>query len=141
MRAQPRLTILIVDDEKAIRELLKLHLANEGYDVLVAEDAVMGGRMFLEHAPELLIVDIDMPYLSGTEFVAALNADRTLPQPPVIFITGHEEHFHDALALGKACLRKPFYVDALLTRVRELLTDCGKRVVNNEAHIATQLPA
>jgi DNA-binding response OmpR family regulator len=118
-----RPTVLVVDDDKAIRELLKLHLVNAGYDVLLAEDAVVGGRLLFENGPDLLVLDINIPYLSGTQFVATLIADRTVPPVPVVFITGHEDLFHEALAIGKPCLLKPFYVDQLLSLTDRLLSD------------------
>lgn len=73
--------ILIVDDEPAIRELLRLHLQNEGYEVVEAADAVVAGKMILAKAwrIDLLIVDAHMPYLTGIDFAAAVLADTTLP--------------------------------------------------------------
>ena len=116
-----RKTVLVIDDEKAIRELLKLHLANDGYQVLLAEDAVLGGRLLLERRPDLLIVDAHLPYMSGIDFVATLIADQSLPAMPVIFITGREELSARAHALADACLVKPFLATELLAVVNRLL--------------------
>lgn len=116
-----RNTILVVDDEKAIRELLKLHLANAGYDVLLAEDAIVGGRTLLERRPDLLIIDAHLPYLSGIDFVATLIADQSLPAMPVVLITGREELSARAHALADACLVKPFLATDLLAAVERLL--------------------
>jgi len=116
-----RSTVLVVDDEPAIRELLKLHLANGGYHVLLAEDAVVGGRMLLERRPDLLIIDAHLPYLSGIDFVATLIADQSLPAMPVVFITGREELSARAHALADECLVKPFLATELLAVVERLL--------------------
>ena len=112
-----RPSVLVVDDEPAIRELLKLHLANAGYDVRVAEDAIVAERAVRETPPDLVVVDVALPYRGGLEFVAGLSADDALRGLPVIFITGHEELASGARALGAGCLQKPFAVDALLDLV------------------------
>ena len=62
---QRRRTILVVDDEAAIRELLKLQLAAAGYEVVLAEDALGAARLVREAKPDLMIVDAHMPYVSG----------------------------------------------------------------------------
>ena len=112
-----RPSVLVVDDEPAIRELLKLHLANAGYDVRVAEDAIIAERAVRETPPDLVVVDVALPYRGGLEFVAGLSADDALRGLPVIFITGHEGLASGARALGAGCLQKPFPVDALLDLV------------------------
>ena len=109
--------VLVVDDEPAIRELLKLHLANAGYDVRVAEDAIVAERSLRESPPDLVVVDVAMPYRGGLEFVAGLSGDQDLARLPIIFITGHEGLASGARALGAGCLKKPFAVDALLELV------------------------
>lgn len=116
-----RRTILVIEDDRAVRELMKLHLVNAGYNVLLAEDAVVGGPMLLEQKPDLLVIDAKLPYLSGIDFVATLTADSTAPCPPVIFITGHEELSLKAHALTGACLVKPFLANDLLELVFKLL--------------------
>src|ERR1051326_2006927 len=80
-------TILIIDDDESMRELLRLHLAGAGYDVQVAEDAIAAGYMVLKQPPDLIISDINMPHLDGFEFIAALRADKNVPHIPVIFLT------------------------------------------------------
>lgn len=112
-----RQSVLVVDDEPAIRELLKLHLANAGYDVHLAEDAIVAERSLRESPPDLVVVDVGMPYRGGLEFVAGLSADEQFSRLPVIFITGQEGLESGARALGARCLKKPFAVDALLDLV------------------------
>lgn len=116
---RPRL--LVVDDEQAIRELLKLQLSASGYDVVLAEDAFAARRLLYEAQPDVLIVDAHMPYVSGVELVAALVAEPSLPWVPVIFITGREELLERALALGSACLVKPFLAERLIELVERAL--------------------
>jgi DNA-binding response OmpR family regulator len=112
-----RQSVLIVDDEPAVRELLKLHLANAGYDVRLAEDAIIAERALREAPPDLVLVDVGLPYRGGLEFVAGLSADDEFRRLPVIFITGHEGLANGAKALGAGYLQKPFEVGALLDLV------------------------
>src|SRR5579862_2214391 len=59
--------VLVVDDDECLRELLNLHLWQAGYDVRLAEDAIEAGRMVLKAVPDLMIVDINLPYMNGFE--------------------------------------------------------------------------
>jgi len=94
-------TILVVDDDESIRELLRMHLAAAGYEVHGAADAIAAGYHVLRSAPDLIICDINMPHMDGFEFIAALKADTTLPRIPVIFLTSYDEGEHRwALSLG-----------------------------------------
>src|SRR5690349_618801 len=100
-----------------MRALLKLHLSNAGYLVEAVEDALSAGRRILSMPPDLLIVDVEMPYLNGIDFVATLLADSTVPSFPVIFLTSHEEFEGRAHALGADFLVKPMLRDVLLESV------------------------
>lgn len=110
-----RPTILVVDDEESMRALLKLHLHHGGYDVLVAEDAIVAGYLVLRDAPDLIIVDVQMPYMNGYEFVAALKSDPTTRHIPVVFLTIDDHVAEHARKLGaSAYLNKPVTADRLL---------------------------
>ena len=113
-------SILIVDDDESIRELLGLHLSSAGYEVRVAADAIAAGYMVLRSAPDLIITDISMPHMDGFEFIAALKADRALPYIPVIFLTTMEEGDHRGKELGAVgYLTKPVRADRLLALVAQ----------------------
>lgn len=118
-RKARRASIMVIDDDQSMRELVRLHLSNAGYEVRMAEDAVVGGRMVLERAPDLIICDVDMPYMSGYDFVAALRTDATKAGIPVIFLTVTEDVADQARKLGAvAYLMKPVMADRLLEVVR-----------------------
>src|SRR5438552_17811469 len=92
-RAMPKnYRILVVEDDRAVRDLLRLHLENAGYHVVALPDAVAAGKHVLGDPASihLLIVDANLPYMSGIEFASALIADTALPFIPMILITGHE---------------------------------------------------
>ncbi len=114
MTSRPK-KVLVIDDDRSIRDLLSLHLANRGYEVAVAEDAVVGGRLALSAKPALIIVDVNMPYLDGPDFVAALKGDPETKDIPVVFLTSEDDMHDRAGRLGAfACLTKPIMADRLL---------------------------
>ena len=79
--------ILLLEDSPDLRVLLERHLTRAGYEVLSAEDAVEAGKLVVERSPQLIIADIQLPYMSGDEFVAALRADPAVRDIPVIFLS------------------------------------------------------
>src|SRR5438477_435188 len=111
-------SILVVDDDESIRELLRLHLSAAGYEVQLAADAIAAGYVVLRSPPALIITDVNMPHMDGFEFIAALKADKTLPAIPVIFLTSVEEGDHRGKSLGAVgYLTKPVRADHLLMLV------------------------
>lgn len=117
-------TVLVVDDDESIRVLVRRFLTNAGYDVLVAEDAIVAGHLIVGGAPELIVLDVTMPYMDGFEFAAALKADATLPFIPIIFLTAHEEGYDRAMELGAVgYINKPVDAYALVSLVRQHLPE------------------
>ncbi len=113
-------SILVVDDDEGIRELLRMHLSAAGYEVRVAEDAIAAGYLVLKTTPDLIITDVSMPHMDGFEFVSALKADKTLPYIPVIFLTSVEEGDYRGKELGAVgYLTKPVRADHLLSLVAQ----------------------
>jgi len=111
-------TILVVDDDESIRELLRLHLGSAGYDVQVAPDAIAAGYMVLRRVPDLIISDVKMPHMDGFEFIAALKSDKSLPYIPVIFLTSIEDGDGRGKELGAVgYITKPVRADRLLELV------------------------
>lgn len=113
--------ILVVDDEPAILRTLRTNLVARGYDVATAEsgeDAVLSARAT---APDLVILDLMLPGLSGLEVCRILREDSN---SPILVLSAHgEEHLKvRALDLGADdYLTKPFSMNELLARVRALL--------------------
>lgn len=113
-------TILVVDDDESIRDLLRMHLSAAGYEVHVAEDAIAAGYLVLRSPPDLIISDVHMPHMDGFEFIAALKADGTLPNIPVIFLTSHDEGDERGKQLGAVgYVTKPVRADRLLALVAQ----------------------
>jgi CheY-like chemotaxis protein len=113
-------SILVVDDDDSIRELLRLHLSAAGYRVEVAADAIAAGYSVLRGAPDLILTDISMPHMTGFEFIAALRADKSVPHIPVIFLTSIEDGDLRGKELGAAgYITKPVRADKLLALVAQ----------------------
>jgi len=113
-------SILVVEDDESIRDLLRLHLAAAGYEVHVAEDAIAAGYMLLRSPPDLIISDINMPHMDGFEFIAAVRSDKSLPMIPVIFLTTIEDGDLRGKELGAVgYVTKPVRADRLLSLVAQ----------------------
>src|SRR5262245_59046120 len=106
--------ILVVDDDRDIREVLALLLESEGHDVEVAAD----GADALEKlrrglCPAVVLLDMMMPRLDGEGLVRAMRADPHLASLPFIIVTGHHLGRQKAVQLGAVtCLVKPIELDA-----------------------------
>jgi two-component system, chemotaxis family, chemotaxis protein CheY len=116
-------TILIVDDDPDMRNLLRMHLSSAGYKVVVAEDAVEAGRAILVGVPSLMIVDVNMPYMDGLELIDAIVKDTTLRPFPIVVLTSEEEAHDATRKLGAQFLRKPIPADKLLGVVQRAIKD------------------
>jgi len=111
-------TILVVDDDEFVRELLYIHLSSAGYVVFVAEDAIVAGHFLLSRHVDLLVADIEMPFMDGLDFVQAIRSDPSVSSLPVIFVSSQWEYEGRARELGAlAFLRKPVLADQLLATV------------------------
>ena len=122
-QTKTKATILIVDDDKSILQLLKMRLSKAGYKVLTAEDGIAAGRHVLKARPDLIIADVGMPHMDGYELVAALKADSATREIPVVFLTSREDVADYAKQLGAvAYLHKPVSADRLLEIVALYVT-------------------
>jgi CheY-like chemotaxis protein len=111
-------TILVIDDDAYMRELLHLHLSNAGYEVVMAEDAVVGGHSVARKRPDLILLDVEMPFMTGLEFVKALREDPAVREIPVVFISSRDDCEDRAKQLGaRAFLQKPVRADHLLATI------------------------
>jgi CheY-like chemotaxis protein len=117
----PKAKIAVIDDDRFIRYLLDLHLRKAGYEVFAAEDAVEGARVILECTPDVILCDVDMPFMDGYEFVSALRADPATRHIPVIFLTVNKSVGDRAKQLGAAHLVKPVMADELLRTVAQFV--------------------
>lgn len=117
-------TVLLVDDEPHIPMIVGKKLTAAGFEVSTASDGEEGFAAARDIRPDLIITDLQMPYMSGAELAAALNDDKELRKIPVILLTARgyvltddEREFSNI----KEFLSKPFSVHAVLTLVEKLL--------------------
>ena len=111
--------ILIVEDERAIVEILKFNLAREGYETLEALDGEAGLQLGLTGDPDLILLDVMLPKMNGFDICAKLrDAGSTVP---IIMLTAREEETDKVFGLEAGAddyMTKPFSMRELLARVR-----------------------
>ncbi len=123
-------TILIIDDEVGLRNLLKFRLASFGFDVLMAEDGYAGLEMAKARKPNLIILDIMMPYFNGIEVCKKLKSDYETRDIPVVFLSVLAQK--EDIELGREAgaeffLTKPYDPEKLNLIIQMALKTEGKR--------------
>lgn len=110
--------ILVVEDEKAIADILVFNLQREGYDTMVAYDGADGLRAALEDAPDLILLDVMLPSMDGFEVLGHI---REKQDTPIIMLTAREEETDKVLGLELGAddyITKPFSMRELMARVK-----------------------
>ena len=113
--------ILVIDDDKNIREVVKLYLRKEGYEVTEAADGAIGVDLFFGKQYDLVILDIMMPVQDGIETIKQIRAKSNVP---VIMLTAKGETFDKVLALELGAddyIVKPFDPKELVARVTAVI--------------------
>ena len=122
--------IVVIEDDVTFLDLLRVHLASAGHEVLTAEDAALGLRAIITEAPELILLDLTVPYLDGFEMIKALRNDPATRDIPLIVLTGRsdDEAFARAKELGAShFLTKPVSRDILVRAIEAQLVSPRKR--------------
>ncbi len=113
-------TVLVVEDNDLHMKLYHDVLEPRGYNVLQAKDGMEGWRMAREHRPDLILMDIQLPGLSGLEVTKRLKADETLKSIPVIAITAFARESEKEEFLEGGCdayISKPISISNFLQTV------------------------
>jgi DNA-binding response OmpR family regulator len=121
----PAKTVLVVDDEQDILDLVRFRLEHDGYRVITASDGQAGLALAREERPDLCILDVMMPKLTGLEVLAHLRADPATADTPVILLTarGQDADVDRGFELGaQDYVTKPFSPKELRRRVHALLS-------------------
>lgn len=130
-------TVLVVDDEAAVRELIAAFLPGHGYDVIQADDGEKALRLFDKRSPELSVLDLNLPGLPGLELLNTLK--QRDPSHPIIIISAEAE-LEPAVQAIKAgaseYLRKPINLDSLKLAVDKALTE--KRLESTLTHLVRE---
>lgn len=117
-------TILVVDDEPAIRQMLVFALSGEGYTYFEAGDSEQAQKQIAEHRPDLVLLDWMMPGLSGMDLARRLKRDPDTKNLPIIMLTARGEEHDKIKGLDTGAddyVTKPFSTQELLARVRAVL--------------------
>ena len=113
--------ILIVEDEANIRSFIKANLETSDYQVLCAETCALGMMMYASHHPDLIILDLGLPDMDGSEIIRSV---RSWSRMPIIVISARSAELDKAAALDMGAddyLTKPFGTVELLARIRTAL--------------------
>ena len=119
--AKNRFKLLIVEDDSNIRTFLRTMLEAEDYQVLCAADCRTGISMFSSHCPDLVILDLGLPDLDGTEFIPYA---RQYTQAPILVLSARATDTDKVTALDLGAndyITKPFSAAELLARIRSAL--------------------
>lgn len=123
--------ILIVEDEKSLRQVLKEKLEKEGFDILEAPDGKEGLKLALEKNPDLILLDIMMPIMDGFEMAQKLRQEEkkrsivVKNQIPIIFLTNlsGEENMAQAQKIGiyKYLVKSNLQIEGVVRQIKEEL--------------------
>ena len=109
--------ILVVEDDGATRDLLRMSLELEGYTVSLASNGVEGWEYLRASPPSLVLLDIMMPEMDGAELLALIRRDPGLARLPVIVISAFGAMASIATSLAEEYIPKPFDLDALMAAI------------------------
>lgn len=112
--------VLVVEDDPAVRELLDDVLDEIDYEVIPASDGVAALKVMQSLRIDLITLDLDLPGLSGGEFLNVIQA-REMMLPPVVLITSDAPVSRELHTKVQAVLHKPFDVDELIDIIRRIL--------------------
>jgi DNA-binding response OmpR family regulator len=116
-------TVLLVEDDESVRQLVRVTLDMNGYEVIEAKDGLEGLLLMDVHHPDAIVLDLMMPDVGGERMLAQLRSTPETKRTPVVIITGKPEVAPEVIGLvGKEnFFPKPFDPDALIEGVKGLL--------------------
>jgi len=132
----PPKRILLIEDETDIRDMLVLRLKKEKFDTLEARDGQSGLKRALEEYPDLVLLDLMLPFMNGLDVLRRLRETRKSSQLPIIIVSAKDEESDVVVGLELGAddyVAKPFNMTVLLARINALL----RRVQPAEAIPAT----
>ncbi|MFA6149076.1 MAG: response regulator [bacterium] len=128
--------ILVVDDDRTTRKLLSLYLKGNGFDVLTAENGLDAIEKLGGGAVNMVVTDLNMPYMDGIEFVRTMKSNPDTAHIPAIMITTEdddEERQRAAAAGADGYLVKPVTSEVVVQKVRQLLAEIFRKGRNENA--------
>jgi CheY-like chemotaxis protein len=120
------LTVLVVDDDRSLQEVLETALEMEGYRVLLASDAFEAIEKIRAEAPSIILFDMFLPRMDGVTFAEELSRLGFRPKIPIVAVTGDDRGRQKANQIGaEGFLAKPFTIPDLLNQVAMLTGRSG----------------
>jgi two-component system alkaline phosphatase synthesis response regulator PhoP len=117
-------TVLIVEDEREIRDLVARYLSREGFDPVVAPDGESGFAKARSRLPDLILLDVLLPGMDGLELLRCIRADREISGTPVVMLTAKGEETDRIVGLEMGAddyISKPFSPREVVARVKAIL--------------------
>ncbi|HBD42425.1 MAG TPA: DNA-binding response regulator [Bacteroidetes bacterium] len=117
-------SILVVDDEHDLLDLLEYNLKKEGFKVYLADNGEKGINLAQKHQPDLVLLDVMMPEMSGFDVCEALRQDADIKRLPIIFLTAKDDEASEVEGLTIGAddyITKPISTVKLVTRIKALL--------------------
>jgi DNA-binding response OmpR family regulator len=117
-------TVLVIDDEKDLIELVRYNLDKEGFDVVAANDGTSGLEIATRHKPDLVVLDLMMPGMDGLEVCRRMRGDERTRRIPVIMLTAKAAEADRVVGLEMGAddyVIKPFSTRELVARVKAVL--------------------
>lgn len=120
--------ILLVEDHPSMRELLKVLLEGEGYQILEAKDGLEGVHLAKTERPDLMILDLMIPEIEGERVLQHIRETDDLAQMPVVIVSAKYEALDRCRAIvgSENVFSKPFEPTKLLDRIADLIGDSQK---------------
>jgi len=115
--------IVICDDDEGILDIIETYLTGEGYEVLSVKDLDNIYNVIKDFSPDLIFLDLWMPYLTGDEIAKTLKKDPTTKDIPIVIISASKDTEKMAIECGvNAYIYKPFDLDDLLKMINMQLS-------------------
>jgi len=134
----PKHTILLVDDEAAIRDMLSIALEAADYNVLQAENAQQAHASIIDRQPDLVLLDWMMPGTTGLELLRRLKRDELTEKIPVIMLTAKAEEDSKISGLDAGAddyIPKPFSPRELISRVKAVMRRIGREELKDVINV------
>jgi DNA-binding response OmpR family regulator len=131
MATQERPTILLVEDDRATRDMLQFALRFDGFTVLAASDGLVALRLLEHHLPDAIVLGLDVPHVSGIDVQREVMAHAETSAIPIVVVIGRESKTPAGVF---QVVRRPITADVLLKAVRKALSPDGRMVPGDDAH-------
>ena len=132
-------TILVVDDEKMIRNLLNINLTKEGYNVIEAVDGLEAVELATEKKPDLILLDVMIPKLDGLSVCKRIKNTMNVP---ILMVTAKDSEVDKILGLELGAddyVTKPFSIRELIARIKANLRKAEASIAPNQTTTGVQI--